>query len=80
MTEGWIAGAGLDVFETEPCPADNPLFELENIVVTPHTAGVSDESVEATWRLSVEMVIQMADGRFPRSYVNRDCKPRWSLV
>jgi D-3-phosphoglycerate dehydrogenase len=80
LTEGWIAGAGLDVFEQEPTPADNPLLALDNIVVTPHTAGVSDESVEATWRLSVEMVIQMADGKFPRSYVNRECSPRWQLT
>jgi D-3-phosphoglycerate dehydrogenase / 2-oxoglutarate reductase len=79
LTEGWIAGAGLDVFEKEPSPADNPLFQLDNIVVTPHTAGVSDQSVEATWRLSVEMVIQMSNQRFPRSYVNRECSPRWAL-
>jgi D-3-phosphoglycerate dehydrogenase / 2-oxoglutarate reductase len=79
LTEGWIAGAGLDVFEKEPSPADNPLFQLDNIVVTPHTAGVSDQSVEATWRLSVEMVIQMSSQRFPRSYVNRECSPRWAL-
>lgn len=79
LTEGWIRGAGVDVFEQEPSPADNPLFQLDNIVVTPHTAGVSDESVEATWRLSVEMVLQLADGRYPRSYVNRTCRPRWTL-
>jgi D-3-phosphoglycerate dehydrogenase len=80
LSEGWIAGAGLDVFEKEPAPADNPLFQLDNIVVTPHTAGVSDESVEATWRLSVEMIIQMADKKYPRSYVNRTVKPRWALA
>lgn len=80
LTEGWIAGAGLDVFEEEPSPADNPLFQLDNVVVTPHTAGISDESVEATWRLSVEMVRQMAEGKFPRSYVNRTVKPRWALA
>lgn len=80
LTQGWIAGAGLDVFEQEPAAADNPLFELDNVVVTPHTAGVSDQSVEATWRLSVEMIVDMANGRLPRSYVNRDVTPRWELA
>jgi len=43
LTEGTIAGAGLDVFEQEPTPADNPLLRLENVVVTPHiSAGTAD--------------------------------------
>ena len=37
---GEIAGAGLDVFETEPLPADHPLWGMENVIITPHTAGV----------------------------------------
>ncbi|MHB1293650.1 MAG: D-2-hydroxyacid dehydrogenase [Anaerolineae bacterium] len=39
LREGWIAGAGLDVFEQEPLPADSPLWDLPNLVITPHTAG-----------------------------------------
>lgn len=41
LREGWIAGAGLDVFEEEPIPDDDPLLELENIVLTPHIASAS---------------------------------------
>jgi phosphoglycerate dehydrogenase-like enzyme len=37
-----IAGAGLDVFATEPLPEDSPLWEMENIIVTPHTAGATE--------------------------------------
>lgn len=79
LEEGWIAGAGLDVFETEPTTPDNPLFTLDNIVVSPHTAGFSDESVDLTWRLSVEACMDMRDGYFPRSYVNRKVAPRRPL-
>lgn len=39
LQEGRIAGAGLDVFEEEPLPADSPLWKMENVIITPHTAG-----------------------------------------
>jgi phosphoglycerate dehydrogenase-like enzyme len=51
LTEGWIAGAGLDVFQTEPTPRSNPLLALENVVATPHSAAFARESMarETTW-------------------------------
>ena len=39
LQEGWIAGAGLDVFEEEPLSSDSPLYELENVILSPHVAG-----------------------------------------
>ncbi|MFW2543742.1 D-2-hydroxyacid dehydrogenase [Primorskyibacter sp. 2E107] len=42
LTSGQIAGAGIDVFETEPLPADNPLWSAPNIVITPHVGGFAD--------------------------------------
>jgi D-2-hydroxyacid dehydrogenase (NADP+) len=39
LTEGWIAGAGLDVFETEPLPEKSWLWQLNNVIITPHLAG-----------------------------------------
>lgn len=41
LREGWIGGAGLDVAETEPMPANNPLYSMPNVILTPHVAGVS---------------------------------------
>lgn len=79
LTESWIAAAGLDVLEQEPPSADHPLFKLDNAVITPHIAGYSDEHQEIAWRLSVEAAIALAQGRWPRSCVNRAVKPRWNL-
>jgi phosphoglycerate dehydrogenase-like enzyme len=49
LTEGWIAGAGLDVFEREPLPADSPLWGMENVFVTPHNSA-------ATWNIGPRIV------------------------
>ena len=46
LQEHWIAGAGLDVFETEPLPADSRLWELPNVIFSPHIAGGMDNYVE----------------------------------
>jgi D-3-phosphoglycerate dehydrogenase / 2-oxoglutarate reductase len=77
LTEGWIAGAGLDVFEQEPIDPFNPLLKLDNVAVTPHIASNSDEFLPNFWRLSVDTVVDLAKGRWPRSYVNKGVKPRW---
>jgi phosphoglycerate dehydrogenase-like enzyme len=39
LNEGWIAGAALDVFDQEPLPADSPLWDMENVIVSPHISG-----------------------------------------
>jgi len=41
LRAGKLAGAGLDVFEQEPLPADSPLWDLENVILTPHVAGAT---------------------------------------
>ena len=72
LTEGRLRGAGLDVFEAEPSPADNPLFRLDNVIVSPHIAGVT---VESTIRMSTQTaqnVLDCLDGRLdPAVVVNR---------
>ena len=80
LTEGWIAAAGVDVLEDEPPKPDNPLLKLDNIVITPHAAGYSDEDEALCWKLSVESAIAIKEGRWPRSYVNRSVQPRLSLA
>ena len=80
LTEGWIAAAGLDVFEQEPIDPDNPLLKLDNVVVTPHIGSASDIFWHSFWQASVETAVDLSKGCWPRSYVNRDVKPRWNLT
>ena len=49
LRDGRIAGAGLDVFRTEPLPADSAFWDLENVIITPHCSGSSDDNLAMTW-------------------------------
>jgi phosphoglycerate dehydrogenase-like enzyme len=63
LAAGRIAGAGLDVFSTEPLPADHPLAQLPNVVMTPHCAGITPEALEAGLRMAVENIWEFLAGR-----------------
>jgi D-3-phosphoglycerate dehydrogenase len=76
LREGKIAGAGLDVFEQEPTPADNPLFALPNVVVTPHMASHTNEALR-NMAMVVEDVIAVLEGREPENWVNRNLIEQW---
>lgn len=56
LATGRIAGAGLDVFDTEPLPVGHPLTRLENVVLTPHCAGVTPEALHAGLQLAVDNI------------------------
>jgi phosphoglycerate dehydrogenase-like enzyme len=58
-----IAGAGLDVFETEPLPPDSPLYAIPNVVLSPHAAGITPEATEAGLALAIENVFSFLAGR-----------------
>ena len=57
-----IAGAGLDVFATEPASADNPLFKHENIITAPHMAGVTREAIRRMGVAAVRNIFSVFDG------------------
>jgi len=69
LTMGSIAGAGLDVFEREP-PLGSPLLALENVVLTPHCAGTSRESVPRAALMAARSVAAVLAGQQPPSSVN----------
>ena len=75
-----ICGAGLDVLEKEPPDWDNPLFQFDNVVITPHLAGYSDQYLPNSWRLSMETAIDLSQGKWPRSCVNPEVRARWKLT
>jgi len=68
LSEGWIAGAGLDVFDPEPLPADSPILSLENVVVSPHMAAHTDEAL-LRMAMVVEDVLAVIAGKSPRHAV-----------
>jgi len=72
LREGWIAGAGLDVFEQEPFAPDNPLLGLRNVVLTPHSSGLSKTAPDEQRIKCVADVMRILCGRPPRpeAFVN----------
>lgn len=77
LVNGRIAGAGLDVFHEEPPRQDNPLLRLDNVVATPHTAGIT---VEAARDIAVATATQwqtIFEGRMPPRLLNPDVWPRY---
>jgi len=63
LRSGHLAGAGLDTFETEPIAADNPLLTLDNVIVTPHVAGVTRNAALKVATITAQNVVDALEGR-----------------
>lgn len=74
LQAGEIAGAGLDVFETEPLPSDHPLWDMENVIITPHTAGVGPYTAERRVEVVTENLRRFVAGEPVRNIVDKN---RW---
>lgn len=70
LKENRIAGAALDVFHVEPVNKDNPLLELDNVILSPHNAGISPKSEELSFKMSFDEIIRIATGQAPQCKVN----------
>lgn len=79
LESGQIAGAGLDVLEQEPPEADNPLLQMENVVVTPHVASATTRMRPETRRRVGREVALVLRGRWPMSCVNPTVLPKVKL-
>ena len=69
-----IAGAGLDVYEKEPPEKGNPLLQMANVIVTPHSAALTKDTVAKLAQGAAENVLAVLEGRRP-SY-----SPNWELL
>ena len=79
LKSGQIAGAGLDVFEEEPTDPKNPLYELDNVIVSPHVAGNDELSLVEMGLEAAQCIVDLHDGVWPGGLVvNRDLEGRWS--
>lgn len=76
LREGWISGAGLDVFEAEPLPQDHPLRTLPHVLLTPHAAWYSVDSEQELRRRSARTVVEALRGQVPASLLNPEVLTR----
>ncbi|MBW1863246.1 MAG: hydroxyacid dehydrogenase [Deltaproteobacteria bacterium] len=70
LTKRWIAGAALDVFVHEPPAIDNPLLGLDNVIVTPHMGGITEEAMSRTAMMAVEDILRVLAGKRPENIIN----------
>ena len=78
LTERRIAGAGLDVWAKEPPPPDHPLLQLDNVLASPHTAGVTREARQNMGRIAAEQLLAALDGGRPPRLINPEAWPLYS--
>jgi D-3-phosphoglycerate dehydrogenase len=80
LNEGKLAGAGLDVMDVEPLPTDSPLIKMDNVILTPHSANVSDwGDIERRRRVGQE-IAAVLQGRMPKNVANREVLKKVSLA
>lgn len=72
LNEGWIRGAGLDVFEQEPVQNDNPLLKMDNVVLSPHALAQTDQTTSTMWSIIVNQMATLVRGEIPTTLVNKE--------
>jgi D-3-phosphoglycerate dehydrogenase / 2-oxoglutarate reductase len=75
LREKRIAGAGLDVWAKEPPPPEHPLLQFDNVLASPHTAGVTKEARENMGRIAAEQMLDALDGKRPPRIINPEVWP-----
>jgi D-3-phosphoglycerate dehydrogenase len=78
LREKRIAGAGLDVWSKEPPAADHPLLQFDNVLASPHTAGVTTEARINMGRIAAEQLLGALDGKRPPRIINPEVWPDYA--
>jgi D-3-phosphoglycerate dehydrogenase / 2-oxoglutarate reductase len=78
LREKRIAGAGLDVWSKEPPPPEHPLLQFDNVLASPHTAGVTKEARENMGRIAAEQILDALDGKRPPRIINPEVWPAYA--
>lgn len=73
-----IAGAGLDVWDKEPPPPDHPLLQFDNVLASPHTAGVTHEARQNMGKIAAEQILDALDGKRPPRLINPEVWPAYA--
>jgi D-3-phosphoglycerate dehydrogenase len=73
-----IAGAGLDVWSKEPPPPEHPLLQFDNVLASPHTAGVTKEARENMGRIAAQQMLDTLDGKRPPRLINPEAWPAYA--
>lgn len=77
LREGRIGGAALDVFSTQPLPPDHPYFSFDNVVITPHLAGITEESMLAMGTGAAAEALRVLAGELPVELRNPEAVERY---
>lgn len=77
LRAGRILGAALDVFDTQPLPMDDPLFGMDNVILTPHMAGITEDSMLRMGTGAADEVLRILDGGLPLNLCNPAVLPAY---
>jgi len=75
LNSGKLIGAGIDVWDIEPPPLDHPLLAMDNVVLSPHTAGITVESRRNIAKIAAEQLVEVRNGKKPPRLLNPDVWP-----
>jgi D-3-phosphoglycerate dehydrogenase len=79
LTDGRIAGAALDVFDEQPLPPDSPLWQMRNVILTPHMAGITEDSMLRMGQTVADETLRILANGLPENFCNPAVEARYRL-